>query len=97
MLRATFQFQMDGFDHMDTLFLELSLDGGQNYYIVGDWALDVDGITRNHKCYEGSVILAAGDFHRTTFGNQVRLRFRTSANARRDRVYVDSVLFEGHA
>jgi hypothetical protein len=35
---------------MNTLFLELSLDGAQYYYIVGDWAQDVDGIN-NRKCY----------------------------------------------
>jgi hypothetical protein len=98
MFRVTFQFQMDGFDHMDTLFLELSLDSGQNYYIVSNWARDVNGITTNRVCYDGSVFMAARDFgDRLTFGTHVRLRFRTSANAKNDRVYVDNVIFEGHA
>jgi hypothetical protein len=98
MLQVTFQFQMDGFDHMDTLFLELSLDRGRNYYIVSDWALDVSGITKNRVCYDASVFMAAKDFgNRLTFGPHVRLRFRTSANAENDRVYVDNVVFKGHA
>jgi hypothetical protein len=71
LLRRDFKFQMDSFDHMDTLFLELSLDDGQNYYIVGDWAQDVDGITTNRECYDGSVFLVAADFDRVTFGSQV--------------------------
>jgi hypothetical protein len=96
LLRVNFKFQTDGFDHMDTLFLELSLDGGQDYYIVGDWAQDVDGITTNRECYDGSVFLVAEAFDRVTFGSQVRLRFRSSANAANDRVYIDSILFEGH-
>jgi hypothetical protein len=98
MLRVTFEFQMDGFDHMDTLFLELSLDGGQNYYIVDDWAMDVNGITTNRVCYKRSVFMAANDFgDRATFGNQARLQFRTNANALNDRVYVDNIRFKGHA
>jgi hypothetical protein len=98
MLQVSFQFQMDGFHHMDTLFVELSLDGGQNYYVVNDQALDVGGIARNRVCYDASVFMAAKDFgDRLTFGTQVRLRFRTSANAESDRVYVDDVVFKGHA
>jgi hypothetical protein len=53
LLRVHFKLQMDGFDHIDTFFLELSLDGGQDYYIVGDWAQDVDGIN-NRECHDGS-------------------------------------------
>jgi hypothetical protein len=60
-------------------------------------SLDVDGITTSRECYNRSVFLVAADFDRVTFGSQVRLRFRTSANAANDRVYVDSILFEGRA
>lgn len=95
-LRVTFDFLLDGFDHMDTLFLELSLDGGYTFFIVYDWAMDTQGVTELQRCYMGnSVVLGASSFELTKFTSQVRLRFRTSANAKNDRVYIDNVLFEG--
>jgi len=98
MLRISFDFLLDGFDHMDTLFLELSLDGGQTHYIVADWARDVDGISAQRVCYDAEVVLLASWFGgRTNFGSQVRLRFRTSANALNDKVYIDNIEFQGHA
>jgi hypothetical protein len=96
-LMVTFQFRLVDFDHMDALFLELSLDGGIDYYIVHSWAFDVNGITANGVCYRRSVVLHAGDFNRLNFGNSVRLRFRTSANAKGDTVFIDDIRFEGHS
>ena len=97
-LKVEFDFLLDGFDHMDTLFLELSLDGGTSYFIVADWAKDTQGIFDLKSCYmKNTVAVNAAAFDRSTFGPQVRLRFRTSANAKNDRVYIDNVLFQGHA
>jgi hypothetical protein len=96
-LKVEFDFLLDGFDHMDALFLELSLDGGATYFIVADWAKDTQGISALKSCYmKNTVVLNAGDFSRSHFGSQVRLRFRTSANAQNDRVYIDNILFQGH-
>ncbi len=96
-LKVTFDFLLDGFDHMDTLFMELSLDGGVTYFIVYDWAMDTQGVTTLRQCYMGNnVVLDAKSFGRTKFSNFVRLRFRTSANAQNDRVYIDNIVFEGH-
>jgi len=100
-LRVTFQFQLDAddrFDHMDALFLELSLDGGDDYYTVAVWAKDVDDIVDWGVCYQRTVELNAVDFGgRVKFGNAVRLRFRASANAMGDAVHIDDVTFEGHS
>jgi hypothetical protein len=100
-LRVSFQFQLDPnsrFDSMDSLFLELSLDGGDDYYIVGVWAKDVDDIVSYGLCYQRTVELFAEDFGgRTKFGDAVRLRFRANADGKGDLVHVDDILFEGHA
>jgi hypothetical protein len=100
-LKVTFQFQLDPnskYDHLDSLFLELSLDGGNDYYVVGVWAKDVDTIVDFEVCYRRTVELKAEDFAgRTNFGGSVRLRFRANANGKGDLVHVDDILFEGHA
>lgn len=100
-LKVQFDFLMDGFDYLDTLFLELSLNGGEDFYFVADWAKDVQGIVESEICYDSSVttvILQASDFgaSRVTFGSEVKLRFRTSANAKNDKIYLDNIGFEGH-
>lgn len=101
-LRIIFQFKFRDYDHLDTLFLEISLDGGVTYSIVGDWAHSVielplytEPLTRA-VCYEGKVLLYPSQFRVTSFGDNVKLRFRNSGNAANDRVYVDSIRFEGH-
>lgn len=100
-LRATFTFRPFKWEHMDTLFLEISLDGGVNYYIVGDWSMEVGGIvevsTSEQVCYTETVSLKATDFGgRANFGPNVRLRLRASSDSMDDFVYIDNVLFEGH-
>lgn len=103
LLRIMFQFKFRSFDHLDTLFLEVSLDGGETYFIVGDWAHSVPEVPHYNDslvgavCYDGRVTLCPADFRVTSFGDDVKLRFRNSANSDNDRVYIDSVLFEGHA
>ena len=100
-LRVTFQYKFRSYDHLDTLFLEISLDGGSTYFIVGDFAHSViepgivDPLT-NAICYQGLVLLYPSQFRLSSFGNNVKLRFRNSGNAANDRVYVDSIRFEGH-
>lgn len=96
-LRITFQFRLAEFDHMDALFLELSLDGGIEYFIINSYAFDVDDITANGVCYRRSVVVFAGDFNRLNFGNKVRLRFRTSASEKAESVFIDDIRFEGHS
>lgn len=103
-LRITFQFKFRGYDHLDTLFLEISLDGGTTFFIVGDWARDVaepptylDDPLTTAICYDGKVVLQPSQFRVTSFGDDVKLRFRNSANAANDRVYIDSIRFEGYA
>jgi hypothetical protein len=98
-LKVSFQFQLDSvnvFDHMDALFLEVSLNGGTDYTVVAVWAYDVDDINTWGVCYQRTVELFAQDFGRENFGNAVRLRFRASANAKSDLVHVDDIRFEGH-
>jgi hypothetical protein len=95
LLRVTFSFRFRGYDHLDSFFIEISFDGGSNYYIVDNWSLDVDSL-ENTVCYPGHVLLTPALFRRTTFGDEVRLRFRNSGNAGNDRAYVDDILFEGH-
>lgn len=95
-LKIRFDFLMDGFDHMDALFLELSLDGGATYFIVADWAKDNRGLSQLDVCYSETVALNVRAFDRITFGDQVRLRFRTSANALNDKVFIDNIWFQGH-
>lgn len=102
LLRVTFQFRLRGYDHLDTLFLEISLDNGFNYAIVGDWAYDTPELPkyrkplRNAVCYTGKVLLDPSHFRATTFGNQVKLRFRNSGDSGNDRVYIDNIQMEGH-
>lgn len=97
-LKVTFQFRLVDFKHMDSIFLELSLDGGQDYYIVNSWSYDVNGITQNGVCYQRSVELDARDFGgRQNFGNQTRLRFRSSADLKGDTVFIDDIKFEGRS
>jgi hypothetical protein len=96
LLRVTFSFRFLGYDHMDSFFIEISLDGGSNYSTVENWSLDVDSL-ENSVCYpDGHVLLAPAQFRRTTFGEEVRLRFRNSGNAGNDHAYIDDILFEGH-
>ena len=107
MLRITFQYRFLGYDHLDTLFLEISFDGGTNYFMVSDWAYSVAESTAdnifldNEVCYDGKVVLVPSQFSSpsvstTTFTSQVKLRFRNSGNAGNDRAYIDNILFEGH-
>lgn len=102
LLRITFQFKFRGYDHLDTLFLELSLDGGATYFQVGDWAHSVPELPTYPDpltvaiCYEGKVTVSPSNFRVTSFGNNVKLRFRNSANGDRDMVYIDAIRFEGH-
>jgi hypothetical protein len=102
LLRVGFKFKLRGYDHMDTLFLEISLDGGANYFIVGDWAQSVTEYPSYTEaldlaiCYTGHVLLYPEQFRVSSFGDNVKLRFRNSGNAANDRVYIDEVLFEGH-
>ena len=88
---------------MDTLILELSLDGGANYYIVADWSFEVGDILVDRTCYNRKVSLKASDFgqapvvsNRKVFGLNVRLRFRASSDSLDDFLYLDNILFEGH-
>ena len=102
-MRITFDFKFDGYDHLDTLFAEVSVDGGSSYFIVGDWALDVvdwaagNVSYTNGVCSTGKVVLSPVELRELSFGDQVRLRFRNSANANNDKVYVDNVKFEGYS
>jgi hypothetical protein len=95
-LKIRFDFLMDGFDHMDALFLELPLDGGATYFIVADWAKDNRGLSQLDVCYSETVALNARAFDRITFGDQVGLRFRASANALNDKVVIDNIWFQGY-
>jgi len=101
-LKVSFQFKFRGYDHLDTLFLEVSLDGGATYFIVGDWAHSVpepptylEPLTRA-ICYDGEILLYPSQFRVHSFGNSVKLRFRNSGNVANDRVYVDRIVFQGH-
>jgi hypothetical protein len=96
-LRITFQFRLVDYDHMDALFLELSLDGGVVYSTINSWAFGIDDIIANGVCYRRTVVAFAGDFTRQTFGTQVRLRFRTSANNKAESAFIDDIRFEGHS
>ena len=102
LLRVTFQFRLRNYDHLDTLFLEISLDNGSNYAVVGDWTYDSPELPkytkplRNAVCYTGKVLLDPSLFRATTFGTQVKLRFRNSGDSSNDRVYLDNIQFEGH-
>ena len=105
-LRITFQFRFQGYDHLDTFFMEISFDDGFNYFMVSDWAYSVaesaDNIfLDNEVCYDAKVLLVPSQFSSptvptTAFSNQVKLRFRNSGNAGNDRAYVDNILWEGH-
>jgi hypothetical protein len=97
LLRITFQFAFDGYDALDTLFLECSLDGGTIYHIIGSWTRGLNGYTNEDICYDGSVLLSPTQFNALGFGNNVRLRFRSSANSADDKVFVDNILFQGHS
>jgi hypothetical protein len=87
---------------LDTLFAEISVDGGSNYFIVGDWAGDVIDWAGgnieyiNGVCSTGKVVLSPMHLRKSSFGDQVRLRFRNSANSDGDTVYVDKVTLEGY-
>jgi hypothetical protein len=102
-LRITFAFRFNGYDHLDTLFAEVSVDGGSSYFIVGDWALDVVDWAAGNVSYTNGVysnvkvVLSPIELRELSFGDQVRLRFRNSANTNNDRVYVDNVMLEGYA
>ncbi len=96
-LKVEFHFLLEGFDHMDSFFLELSLDGGQTFFIVADWAFGTQGVEVLKTCYTtNTVVLNSNAFGRTKFGAAVRLRFRTSANALNDRLYLDNIRLLGH-
>jgi hypothetical protein len=96
-LRVTFDFRPFRYEHMDTLLLELSLDSGNNYYIVGDWSFEVGGLSTDNQCYSNVVSLKASSFgNRINFGPNVRLRFRASSDSLDDFVYIDNIRFEGH-
>jgi len=97
-LKVEFDFVLDGFDHMDAFFLELSLDSGRNFFIVADWAMDTtQGMTSLRTCHNGNtVVLNSNIFGRMTFGPHVRLRFRTSADSIDDRLYVDNIRLLGN-
>lgn len=99
LLRITFQFVFEGYDPFDTLFVELSLDGGATYHIVGSFSRSIPGVGGYNEtgvCYDGKVLLSPAHFNVAGFGAQARLRFRGSANANGDKVYVDNVKFEGY-
>jgi hypothetical protein len=102
-LRITFAFRFNGYEHLDTLFAEVSVDGGSSYFIVGDWSLDVvdwaaENVSyTNGVCSNAKVVLSPIELRELSFGDQVRLRFRNSVNANNDRVYVDNVMLEGYA
>jgi hypothetical protein len=99
-LKVSFQFQLDNsnrFDHMDALFLELSLNGGAEYAIISTWAYGVDAIASYGVCYQNTVEVSSSDFGLSKFTDAVRLRFRASANGKNDRIHVDDILFEGHS
>lgn len=96
-LKIEFDFLLDGFDHMDTLFLELSVDSGASYFMVADWAYQTQGLDSLRTCYNDNVVvLNSNVFNSPTFGPSIRLRFRTSANAKNDQVYVDNIRLFGH-
>lgn len=96
-LRVQFQFSLRSYDHLDTFFLEVSLDSGRNYYIIGSWAKDVNGIDEDEVCYYEEVVLSPEQFRVSRFGNSVRLRFRSSVSSgRSDYVYIDNVNFQGN-
>ena len=96
-LKVEFDFLLDGFDHMDAFFLELSLDSGRTFFMVADWALGTQGTLLLRTCYKtNTVVLKDSVFGREKFGPNVRLRFRTSANVVEDRVYIDNIQLLGH-
>lgn len=108
-LRVSFSFKFRDYDHLDTLFVEISLDGGLTYFIVGDYAFEVaeEGSTSSlfshpgeklvrKECYQAKILLVPSQFRVTSFGDAVRLRFRNSGNAANDIVYVDQIKFEGY-
>ena len=97
-LKVEFDFLLDGCDHMDAFFLELSLDSGQTFFMVADWALGTQGTVLLKTCYKtNTVVLKDSVFGRLKFGPNVRLRFRTSANAVDDRLYIDNIQLLGHS
>jgi hypothetical protein len=96
-LKVQFDFLLDGFDHMDTFFVEVSLDSGGTYFIVADWALGTKAISLLQTCYRSNtVVLNSNNFGVSRFGPEVRVRFRTSANLSTDSVYIDNILLLGH-
>jgi hypothetical protein len=97
-IRVTFDFRPFKYEYMDTLFLEVSLDSGNNYYIVADWSFEIGTILVDRQCVTETVSLKASDFEgRGVFGRNVRLRFRASTDSLDDFGYIDNILFEGHS
>lgn len=98
LLRITFQFSFKSYDHLDTFLLEVSLDSGNNYSVVKYWARDVStGFNEDSVCYNERVLLSPEQFRVYSFGDRVRLRFRSSADSQRaDYVYIGNIAFDGY-
>ena len=97
-LRISFKFMFSNSEPMDSFFIELSLNNGNSYEIVGSWALDSDAdgeFSENKKCFEDFVVLDAEEFGLEFFTDEVKVQFRSSVNGGNDAIYVDEVLFEG--
>jgi len=96
LLRITFEFMYVGYNPLDSLFVEISLNQGADFHIVGSWTRGVNGFNNEGTCYDGYLLLSPAQFNEIGFGDKVRLRFRSSANSNTDRVYVDNIRFEGY-
>jgi hypothetical protein len=98
LLRVTFQFSFKSYDHLDTFLLEVSLDSGNNYSVVKYWARDANTrFNEDDVCYNERVLLSPEQFRVRSFGDRVRLRFRSSTDSTSaDAVYIGNIAFDGY-
>lgn len=69
----------------EDFFLEISLDGGDQYQVVKSWVSDQD--FKNGEFYSESVLMT--DYQ---FTDNTRLRLRCDASTNTDRIYLDNLL-----
>jgi len=83
-----FSFYPTSMENGEDFFLEVSIDGGTNYTIVGEWNAGTE--FQNNTRYNESVSITSINFTTTT-----RFRFRNDASTNNDRIYLDDIVIQG--